>query len=401
MFSINIVGVLNSSGHPTLDENGSPATAVALTDFMAAANDTAAVSHTPCPPQPRPGYAYPEIAIVLFQDEDTIKAKAPFTRYYADLNIWGGGLRSFDPYMMYQWKSQKHVEINLVGTLINLATYAIQMRNGWTYLPCPFHTRSAVPHFCKTGCNLPDVTYVASDQLKNREGFIRYYEAHGWYNPQDAFAFEPGKGYFLWHSGSQTGATRFGVPSSRRQLEEIKEAQLLAQNNRDALRAVHKTWGLQQERYESSMTLTAAVFAGDIVQQSGTLLAFLDAEVRGAAHASSSAAQFGPMKGKHVFEMLIYISGHDSGKAISFHFARDGLAAPLSGSIIAALDASHGDLIEPVSLRVSSSVALERLLDKCMDLMEPGQCAAKQAMGMCDINNETILRDCRATCGIC
>ena len=51
MFSINLVGVLNSLGHPTLDENGSPATAVALTDFMAAANDTAAVSHTPAPQQ--------------------------------------------------------------------------------------------------------------------------------------------------------------------------------------------------------------------------------------------------------------------------------------------------------------------------------------------------------------
>ena len=134
----------------------------------------------------------------------------------------------------------------------------------------------------------------------------------------------------------------------------------------------------------------------------GTLLAYLGDGVRGAARASFTAAPFGPMKGKHSFEMLVFVSAEDSGKSVDFRFVPDeGVAIPLWGSVTAALDASHGNLLEPVLLRFMSSEEIERLNDRCKDLLEPGRCAAKQAMGLCAHEHGNMTRLCKATCGLC
>ena len=134
----------------------------------------------------------------------------------------------------------------------------------------------------------------------------------------------------------------------------------------------------------------------------GTLLAYLADEVRGAARASFTAAPFGPIKGKHGFEMLVFVSAEDSGKTVNFRLVPDeGGAVPLWGSVTAALDASHGNLLKPVMLRFMSSVEAERLNDSCKDLLEPGRCAAKQAMGLCAHDHGNMTRLCKATCGLC
>ena len=146
----------------------------------------------------------------------------------------------------------------------------------------------------------------------------------------------PGYGYkILVASGA---ATQFST--SRRQLERSTPLQPPPE-------PLPLGWNLKFSTFEQTMTMTASVTIGAVLQRKGALAAFAGDAIRG-VQASSTAPWFGPHTNKPLFLVTIY--GQADGETITFKFAKDGVAMPLDSTLLFVSNGNQGNANSPFAL---------------------------------------------------
>ena len=79
-------------------------------------------------------------------------------------------------------------------------------------------------------------------------------------------------------------------------------------------------WSVDEAAFSQSMSITALVRIGGVVQASGSLGAFVGTDVRGSTQSATPVPPgLGPYGGQQMFGMLIY--ANMQGETVSFKFA--------------------------------------------------------------------------------
>ena len=107
------------------------------------------------------------------------------------------------------------------------------------------------------------------------------------------------------------------------------------------------TWSVNIGEFPDTMTLSAVVTIGGATQASGTLGAFVGAQVRG-VQSTPSVPTFGPYASTSIYQLTIYASS--IGEALSFLFHDGSSTTTLVETLSFAVNAIEGSATSPFSL---------------------------------------------------
>uniref|UniRef100_A0A7S3AJU5 Uncharacterized protein n=1 Tax=Haptolina ericina TaxID=156174 RepID=A0A7S3AJU5_9EUKA len=122
-------------------------------------------------------------------DGDHVKSQFYFTQYYAGYGFFGT-LSTLTTDTMYQVESAMRATFSVVGAPVALPKSILLNGEGWTYLPCPYHTGRGLQVALPTG-----VSFMDEDQVKSQFVFATFYVGWGWFGTLTDL--QPGAGYML------------------------------------------------------------------------------------------------------------------------------------------------------------------------------------------------------------
>ena len=269
---------------------------------------------------------------------DYLKSQTSFSQYYPGFGFYGT-LSALDTAQMYKVQMANSVTLTFSGTPTPLPK-TVMFLEGWNYMPCPFQTT--------TGLDIgqPSLAYTQDDQIKSQTVFATYYDGYGWFGNLNELY--PGAGYKM--KLATGGDAIFPDLSSGRRLLEPS----LLQYRKPSV----SHWTVNPSAFAETMTVTAEVTIGNVVQRSGTLAAFVKDSVRGVQTAPSTAVGF---VNRTVYLLTLY-TDQEGGEWVSFWFCDElNITTALQQTIFLKANGNEGSLLAPLSLAGKRAPLRQRL----------------------------------------
>ena len=277
----------------------------------------------------------------LDQTRILIKNNDKFSQYVDDFQNWLGSLVNYnvnDCFMVFlNTNNNMNINNNITFSGSILLNHVVDLNIGWNWIGFPE----------KNSKNISDVIPNANngDFIKSQTQFTEYYEGIGWFGNLEQI--DPLKGYL--YKSTQNFSIIYNNTNNN-----IINNRNVYKNNVISYNSLYRVDVIDITQYEYTATLTAKILNNNILVIGGTLLCYVNEELRGIAESSKGTWISSPSLDYVIVQLTIY-SNELNGEQLSFSYG-DGsqiFSLNTNENLTFTSDKNYGTPQNPIEFNIS------------------------------------------------